>query len=229
MNKRDHTQAQATKAAEIAAKFGIDKDRILFLNDADPLDAWIPPDELLSFARRTESFLELEVSFHQWVPGLNLVCYQATVINNDNKIFRMTGAAKLTEAHADGPDEHAIASGRALGAALRAAGFHPLKSGSALEGKKQSSTTYADEAGVRTNQLSQIHVLAEKAGLIINVPGERKNMDTYRAWLTELFGTPTAAVLSEPERTMAIAELRSLVGETSSSTQRQGSEEQTQL
>lgn len=208
---------QERKARDLAEKYGIDKDRILFFNSSDPLDPWIAPDELLSIARREEAFLEIEVTFHQWVPGLDLICYMATVINNDNRIFKLTGAAKMGEARPGGPDEHTIASGRALGAALRAAGFHPLKSGSVVGNSPQagSSISYADEARIRTNQLAQIHLLAEKAGLILGVPGQRKDMTRYRAWLTEGFGTDTAAVLTEPERTQVITELRALAGESS--------------
>jgi hypothetical protein len=215
MNKRPFSPEQGRRAIELAERFGIDKDRILFFNEADPLDPWFPPDELLSIARREQSFLEIDISFHQWVPGLDLVCYQATVINNENRIFKMTGVAKMGEARPGGPDEHTIATGRALGAVLRAAGFHPLKSGSVVGtvASQPPSITYADEATIRTNQLAQIHILAEKAGMILEGTGDRKDMSRYRAWLTEIFGTPTAAALTETERAQAIAELRSLAGE----------------
>ena len=219
---RELSTEQQRKAEELAEQYGIDRERILFLNSERPLEPWIPAEELMSIARQSGGFQSVEETFSEWVPGLNQVIHQAVVIDSQGRSYKRSGVATMGEGAESGPDEHQLAGSRAISAVLRAAGFHPLKSGAVVSAQPVKGQQVrvqlevgqrVEDKAERTNTIAQIHLLAEKAGLIIYRPGEKKEMTDYRAWLLEMFDTETAAGLDEKQRAQAVHELRRLAGE----------------
>lgn len=213
----NRTQQQQEVINQLTSKFEIDVTRILFLNPDRPEEPWFPAEELMSIARQAGGFQSIGEQFDQYIPNLNQVVHIATVVDAQGRAYSRTGVAtqgeKIPGSNEVG-DEHALAASRALSAALRAAGFYPLRAGSTIDLKLNlsgSSDPVAAEAEARTKDLRQIHALAEEKGLIREgVGGGNKDMSSYRAWLMELFGTNTAATLNPIQRQSVINALQQL-------------------
>lgn len=230
--KKESTQTRSVDQQqivnELTRRFSIDGERILFLNAKDPLDAWIPPSELESIARQTGEVQSTDVEFVMYVEPLQQIHYRATVVDKAGRIFARPGAAKIGEQSKGGDEIEAetLAQGRALSHALRAAGFHPLKSGSVvalderravrqsqpLTEEQQTNQIAHDAASLRTKDLKQIHAIAERKGLILPMPGG-KDDSGYRNWLWRKFGVGTAAKLDAFKRAQVIAEIDNYEGE----------------
>jgi hypothetical protein len=209
------SQQQQEIAFELNKIFGIKPERILFLNPRDSNEPWIPADELESIARQVGGFTDITVVHDKFVTETNQVVYTATVINKTGVSFTRSGVATVGERPNDEDiDADTLASGRALGAALRAAGFHPYRSGSVVdfaEMREQIETRkfnaenqqIEDAARQRTNDLKAIHAEAEKKGLIVG-----KDDTLYRMWLFENFRVKTAAILDAETRARVINKLK---------------------
>lgn len=211
------TQQQQEVVNLIASKYEIDTERILFLNENKPEEPWFPAEELMSIARQAGGFQAISEQFDQFIPNLNQVVHIATVVDAQGRTYSQSGVATMGESlrhTSEVIDEHALARSRALSAALRAAGFYPLRAGSVINLEldvKPSSSPVADETEARNRDLRQIHVLAERKGLIREgVGGGNKDMSGYRTWLTEAYGTHSAATLNPVKRKSVINALNQL-------------------
>lgn len=217
MNNTIKTTKQQQILDELSNRFGIEPERILFINPRDANDPWIPPDELMSIARQHGGFKLVSVTHDKFISETAQQIYTATVVDRQDRTFVRSGVAMIGEKPNDFDiDADTLASGRALGAALRDAGFHPYRSGSvvsideartAIEGKKnhQEIGRIGDEAALRTKDLQQIHAIAEKKGLIVG-----KDYTAYRERLFEKFGARTAAILGASERAAVVNWLNNL-------------------
>lgn len=214
MNKVFKTAKQSEIADQLFQFFGIKAEKILFLNPKDENEPWIPSAELESIARQVGGFSTINVTFDQYVEARNQVIYQAVVVDSSGRNFSRSGSAKLGEKpNNEEIDTDVLASGRALGAALTAAGFNPYKSGSIVnletmkEHHKPQNLSASeiqehqekDEAELRLKDLNQIHALATEKGLTIG-----KDDSRYRKELLENFGVRTAAVLDVKGRAAII-------------------------
>lgn len=192
---RQKTQQQQKIANKLADTFGIDAEKIRFLNKYDELEPWIPPSELMAIAREHGTFQEVSVNYDKYIQESQQVVCVAKVVNSQGTIFSNFGVATAkveAEIAAD-----VIASGRALGAVLRDAGFNPLKSNPiidiAFNPKKQDayqSSGHSFEGIKRTRDIRRIHALAEELGMIVfdDRSGERIRDDAaYRWFLAEHF------------------------------------------
>jgi hypothetical protein len=218
-NTQTRTPEQQQVINNLTSRFDIDGERILFLNDKDPLDPWIPSSELEAIARQSGGIQSTDVEFYQFVEALQQIHYKATVITGDGRAYARTGAARLGEQSKGGEiDAETLAQGRALGNALRAAGFHPLKSGSVvplderrnlkpLTNEQIENHAIEDAAAMRVKDLKQIHAIAERKGLIVPDAKGSKNDAQYRGWLRRNFGVDTAVKLDAFQRAQVIAEL----------------------
>lgn len=206
------TARQEEILSKLNQNFGIKPDRILFINKRDPNDPWIPSDELESIARQVDGFKHVAVNHDKFIPERQQVVYTAMVVDKNDTSFTRTGIATIDEN--DEIDADTLASGRALGAALRAAGFHPYRSGSvvdfaqlrdSIEQKRtdEKLTAIEEEARSRSNDLKQIHALATKKGLIIG-----SNRIGYHLWLAEKYGVKTAINFDQSKRAQLINSLR---------------------
>lgn len=222
-NNTIKTAKQQAIASSLNQKFGINEDRILFLNPRDPDDPWIPSDELESIARQTEGCQQISVMHDKFIPETNQIIYTATVVNKNGASFTHPGVATIWE-KPNGVDiePDVLAAGRALGAALRAAGFHPYRSGSVvdIEQVREQIKTKAAEADedLRLQDLKQIHALAAEKGLI-----ERGNYTAYRMWLYEHFEVKTAVGLNATDRARVINALKTYINEFVTMQQETGS------
>lgn len=189
-------------------------DRILFLNERDKTEPWIPADIQEAIARQVGSFKHISVTHDKFINERQQVIYTATVIDNADRSFTRTGAAIIGETpNGFNIDVDNLAQSRALNAALNAAGFNPFKAGSVvglaearetLESKPLNETQQQlhqieDEATSRRNDLARIHALAEEKGLWVG-----KDDSRYRKELFENYGQKTAAVLNRVERAAVI-------------------------
>lgn len=212
---RSWTPQQRGIVERLLAQFELDESGIRFFPE-QPDEPWLSAETLMSIARQSGAFQSIEETFDQFVAPLDQVIHNALVIDKQGRLFKRSGAAKLGETlpFGEAVDGHALASSRALNAALRAAGFHPLHAASVVSTKRPEAHTTADEATARTADLKQIHLLAEQKKLIKPAKnGEAKNMDEYREWLFELFGTRTVATLSMAQRASVIEALRAIPDE----------------
>lgn len=206
--------------ATLKAQFGLTDsacDRILFLNPRDLYEPWIPADVLQAIARQIDGFKGSSVTHDKFVSETQQVVYKATVFDIQGGSYTRTGVATVGEKPNNFDIPHdSLAEGRALGAALSAAGFHPYKSASVvdlseartvIEQRRQQAeyTGIEDEAELRKKDLRQIHTIAEKKGLIIG-----KDDSEYRLRLHEEFGTRTAAILDATDRARVINWLNQL-------------------
>lgn len=214
MSNNIKTQKQHEIANKLNEIFGINPDRILFLNPRDQNEPWIPPSELESIARQIGGFKTISVSHDKFIPETMQVVYKATVIDNSDRTFTRSGVANVDE-QPNGEDINSdvLASGRALGAALQAAGFNPFRSGSVVdlhefqksfEPQNLSRTeieihSIQDEASLRSKDLRQIHALAVEKGLWVDGDDTR-----YRQELNRNFGVMTSAVLDRTQRASVI-------------------------
>jgi hypothetical protein len=210
------TPGQEAVIQTLTNRFEIDEERILFLNPARPEEPWIPPEELMSIARQAGGFKSIGVTFDQFIQGLNQVAYTANVTDAQDRIYVMPGVATVGEKHpvsGEVLDEHSLARGRAVSAALRAAGFYPLKAGSTIDLNlklSNSNNPVALAAEQRNSDLAQIHLLAAQKGLIREGVGGRKELSGYKNWLFENWGIDSAGALNTAERQSAINALKQM-------------------
>ena len=207
------TEKQQEIVSKLVSQFGIDGERILFLNARNPLEPWIPPTILEQIALQMEGYRSSSVNHDKFIPQTSQVVYTATVTDANDRIFTRSGVATAGEANEilDELDIDYLASGRALSAALRAAGFDPVKANPMVNFADESASEklpveqYAveSEAAQRTKDLKQIHALAAEKGLIVG--GKDSN---YRIWLNQNFGVITSAILSAADRARVINKLR---------------------
>lgn len=194
---------------ELNQNFGINPERILFLNPRDPNDPWIPADELESIARQTDRIEQISVMHDKYIPETGQVIYTATVVNKNGVTFTHPGVAKVGETP-NGYDIEAdvLAGGRALSAALKAAGIHPYRSGSVVDiglvrqqvEAKNDARAVQEES--RANGLRQLHAVAEKKKLKVGT-----NDIAYRMWLQAEFGVKTAVGFDSEKLALAIDRL----------------------
>jgi len=199
----------------LATEYGIDGERILFLNPRNHNEPWLPPTILEAIARTFDEYRSSSVQHDKFIPETREVIYMATVTDSKERIFSRSGVATVAEANiqSDEIDANILAQGRALSAALNAAGFNPVKSTSAptvnfkdeaeYENKPKIRFAIEEEAEARTKDLKQIHALAIEKGLTVD-----KDDTDYRVWLTQNFGVKTSAILDAQERARVINKLR---------------------
>jgi hypothetical protein len=211
MSNEIKTAKQQEILDELNKRFGIDPERILFINARDQNDPWIPPDELMSIARQHGGFKLVSVTHDKFVGETAQQIYTATVVDALDRTFVRSGVATLGEKpNGQDIDTETLASGRALGAALRDAGFHPYKSGSIVNldaarqhleerNRNRDLQRIEDEAALRTKDLKQIHALAGEKGLIVG-----NNYTAYRLFLSYKFGTLTVVGLDAATRAQVI-------------------------
>jgi hypothetical protein len=201
----DLSLPQQEIAKRIAEQFSIDAERVYFLKPDKPEEPWLPAESLTTIARQSGNFQAIEDRFDQFIPQLNQVVYSATVVDKDDRHFTRGGVATIGE-HKE-LDEHALASGRAVSAALTAAGFNPLRPGSIVElnlklsGQGQQAV---DEAQLRTQDLKTIHLLAVKRGLIKMLPGNVRDAVAYRRMLKAKFDVTSTVNLDATRRASLI-------------------------
>lgn len=189
---------------ELNQNFGLNPERILFINPRDQNEPWIAPDELESIARQIGGFKHISVMHDKYIIETHQVVYTATVEDKNSVSFTRPGVAMVGE-NSD-IDHDTLAHGRALGAALRAAGFHPYKSGSVVDFgqmKQQIETKREGETDLRGSDLKQIHALAIEKKLIVN-----GNYTAYRMWLMANFSVNTTVHMDEHDRARVINKLR---------------------
>lgn len=212
---------QKRNLEKLKADFGLSQaalDRCRFFGQDEP---WIPPDILQGIANDIGTFSYVGIEFSKYVRELEQHIWTATVVDDKGRTYVRPGVATIGEEsgsadEADGLniDAHLLAQGRALQAALGAAGFHPFKpgfrfkkepelpshTGEAPTEREIELQRKADESALRGKDLRQIHALAEECGLIIGE--DRRN---YRRWLKANYGgVETAAVLNASERASVI-------------------------
>lgn len=213
MTQHIKSTKQQEIAASLATEYGIDPERILFLNPRNQNEPWIPPTLLETIARAFDDYRSSSVAHDKFIPETAEVIYIATVTDSKNRIFSRSGVATIGEGNAVGDeiDANILAQGRALSAALNAAGFNPVKSApmvdfnveTAYENQPKQQFAVEDEAMLRTKDLKHIHALATDKGLIVG-----KDDTDYRVWLTQHFGVKTSAILSPTDRQRVINKLR---------------------
>lgn len=207
---------RTTKQQEIISKledqFSIDGTRILFLNSRDENEPWIPPTILEQIALQMEGYRSSSVEHDKFIRETSQVVYVATVTDAKERVFTRSGVATVGEVNeVFGMDVEYLASGRALSAALRAAGFDPVKTQktvnftdeTAYENLPKQQYAVETEAELRTKDLRQIHALATEKALIVG----KSDID-YRVWLTRNFGVKTSAILTPVQRAQVINKLR---------------------
>jgi hypothetical protein len=126
----------------LSARFEIDPERVLFLDAEKPDKPWLSAEVLISIARQSGKFQEIEEGFDQYIPApLNQVVHYGRVVDESGKVWRRSGVATVGEMPGNlyrggrNPDGHQLAAARALGAALDGAGFNPLKAGAVVSGR----------------------------------------------------------------------------------------------
>lgn len=183
---------------------GIDPDDITFLDNGEP---WLASKVRLSIARESGEFSSLEEKFDQYIGSLGQVVHICTV-ERDGRLYSRSGIADVGEQLANGEvaDAHELAASRAIGAALDAAGFNPLRRRATAD-RRRIEFAPQDPAETRLSQLKAIHALARDASLIVRDNGA-EDLSKYREFLAEHYGVTTCAGMSETERASVIAALR---------------------
>ena len=214
------TEKQNSVAQLLASEFKIDAERVYFLKPDKPEEPWLPAESLVTIARQSGEFRAIDESFDQFIEPLHQVVHRATVIDQDGRTYTRSGVATVGERAANSAqrevlDEHALAAGRAVSAALTAAGFNPLRPGSVIpldsrRGGAQADAAGADEAQSRNTDLKRIHALAVEKGLIRMMPGGGRDLTEYRRMLREKFNANTAADFSATQRASLINYLTQL-------------------
>src|SRR5947209_19007520 len=125
--KRTLSLKQQTIAEGLAVRYNIDPERIYFLNPDKTEEAWLPAESLITIARQSGDFQTIDEGFDQFIAPLNQIVHRATVITKAGNTFTRSGVATVNER--EDMDDHALAAGRAVSAALTAAGFNPLRPG----------------------------------------------------------------------------------------------------
>ncbi len=222
------TQAKATANTveqkeivnQLVNTYRIDGDRVLFLKANKPNEAWLPPDILTQIANQAALFKTIDEEYTNYIEPLGQVVHRATVIDTNDRIFARSGVASLTEERKDEQggtiDAHALAAGRAIKAALTAAGFDPTRPGSinALRPPTESTSTQTSTDGAphhvaldaqsRNANIKHLHTVAFRKGLIVVRHGVPRDMTAYRNFLLELFDTETSAALTQEQFAIAI-------------------------
>lgn len=213
MNKT-RTPQQQQLVNQLVEQFNIEGDKILFLNNSNPLEPWLNYDALESIARQSGKFRDIEEHYITYIEPLRQVVHSATVVDPEGRSYVRSGVAKLGETlegegNIDELDEHKLAAARALNAALRAAGFNPLRAGSVVLDLKLPPREHAaaDEADSRRNDLARIHMLAAQKSLIVPSQDDpsRNDLTGYRDFLREHFdGATTTAGMGAADRARVI-------------------------
>jgi len=183
MNK---TEEQQLIVNQLVETFGINGERILFLNPNKPSEPWIPPSELKTIARNFGGFQAMTFRLCQVIEATNQMVVEATITDKNGIVYQNFGVATYGESLPNGetvsPED--LARGRALSAVLDDAGFNPLKSNAviSLEFSGVSTKSFANKAVSRTNDIRRIHALAKEAELIV---GDNKTL--YKKWLFTSF------------------------------------------
>lgn len=211
------TNEQQTIVNQIVEKFGINGERILFLNPNKPTEAWIPPSELKTIARNFGEFQAMSFKLCQVIEATNQIVVEATITDKNGVVYQNFGVATIGENLPNGETVSAedLARGRALSAVLDDAGFNPLKSNSVIQMNVSGveTKTFASKAVARTNDIRRIHALAKEAELIVD-----SDKTQYRKWLFSEFGqwfsapeTASVEFLDALERQMVINKLVTLL------------------
>jgi hypothetical protein len=203
--KQTRTKKQQEIADQLASQYDIDAERVLFLNEDKPEEPWLSAEALITVARQSGDFQAIDESFNQFISQLNQVVHSATVIDKEGRTYTRSGVATIGEREEIG--EHALAAGRAVSAALTAAGFNPLRPGTVVPVQPRATSaaqSQADEAHSRNIDLKRIHKLAEEKGLIRRLTSGMFDRTGYRELLVEKFGTNTAAHFNQTERASLI-------------------------
>jgi hypothetical protein len=209
------TPMQQAVVDQLVRNFNIQGDRVLFLSRQDPIDPWIPYDQLVAIARQSGRFQSIAESYVEYISDLKQLIHSATVIDPDGRSYIRSGAATIGEKlpNEEIPDEHALAAARALKAALDAAGFNPVKAAPILDLNLQPKEhEVADQAESRRQDLKTIHALAEQKGLIVPLDEDasQKDFTAYRGFLETNFGTKTTVSMGPSDRARVINALRNL-------------------
>lgn len=198
-------------------------ERVLFLNERDKVEPWIPADLQEAIARQIGGFSHISVTHDKYIAERQQVIYTATVIDTAERSFTRSGSAIVGETPMGFEiDTDNLAASRALNLALNAAGFNPFKAGSVvtiaearqslhsvpLDQNQQQLQQIEDEAKARQKDLGRIHLLAEEKGLWIGNDGSR-----YRQELQKNYGTKSAATLNRTERAAVINWLENFTDE----------------
>lgn len=208
--KTARTDNQQRIADQLAKEFEIDGDRVLFLNEDKPEEPWLSAEALVTIARRTDNFNGIDEGFDQFIPQLNQIVHRATVTDKAGRVYTRSGVATVGERQ--DIDDHALAAGRAVSAALTAAGFNPLRPGAVVSlgaRPQQESATQGDEINARNLDLKRIHAIAERKGLI-RQNGNVVDRAAYRAFLLANFKVTTAATFDQTQRASLINLLEQL-------------------
>jgi hypothetical protein len=205
----NRTADQQAVVARLVQSFNIQGEKVLFLNDADPLEPWLNSKALLAIARQSGEFKQVATTYSEYINDLRQIVWSATVVNLQDQGFTRSGVAKLGEKlpNEEEPDEHDLAASRALRAALDDAGFDPTKAAPCLNLKlPPDQHAVAHEKETRLNDLRRIHKIAGEKGLIVpKVEDASRNDDTaYRGWLVRYFGVNTTAAMGPADRARVI-------------------------
>ena len=224
------TLEQLQVRGEYANRFSIPTHWILFLNDREPLEPWFNPKALLAIARQAPEIQTVSGRFDKYVEPLKRIFFLGTVILANGRSYEMTGWSTVGEHLFDARDdidEFSLAQGRAMHAAMEAAGVNPSKPASLVSLMKprppvvndEDEEMNPDEAAQRGKDVARIHVLAEALGLIKSEGGMRNKYE-YRIWLQrfskDAFGltsVTSSTALSRGQRQLVISELQRLVRE----------------
>lgn len=214
MARQIKTQKQQEIVSNLVDQFGIDGERVLFLNSRDQNEPWIPPSILEQIALQMDGYRSSSVQHDKFIPQTSQTIYLATVTDNLDRVFIRSGVATVGEINEvlDEIDVDYLAMGRALSAALNAAGFNPVKAMKMVDFREEAANeklpkmqySVEEEAALRTKDLKQIHAIAEHKGLIKTLEGGVRDMTEYRRLLYEFFGTNTAAMMDAAQRAAVI-------------------------
>jgi hypothetical protein len=216
----DLTAAQKQSLNFLQTNFGLSDDdlnRCIFFRKDDN-QPWIPPEILEAIARKTGKFQSINAVFDQYVEPLEQIIFTASVTDEHGRVYMRSGVATMREKPSGVEiDTPTLARGRALSAALTAAGYNPFKAGSVVEIGRPNFPSHSggrlsdrelklheieDEAALRRKDLKQIHAIAEGTGLIVG-----DEMKAYRNWLFHNFGVRSAATLDAEARAQVINKL----------------------
>ena len=203
----EKTQQQQEIARQWADTLGIDIADIYFLNADKPTEFWLSPNALTTLARKSSDFQSVDEAYVDYIAPLNQIVHRAVVIDAQGRTFARTGVATIGEKPVD---EHLLAAGRALSAALTAGGFNPLKAGNVVAATPIARVPPVNEVTARNARLAQIHLLAELKGLKIRRAGQESDDGGYRWWLNQNFHVWTTARMTEAEHQRVVAALNQL-------------------
>lgn len=209
MNMTTRTVEQQSVVAKLVQNFNIQGDKVLFLNEADPLDPWLNSKTLLAIARQSGEFKQVATTFAEYVEPLKQIVWSSTVVDQQGLGYTRSGVATIGEKlpNEEIPDEHDLAGSRALRAALDDAGFDPTKAAPVLSLKlPPAEHAAAHENETRLSDLRRIHKIATDKGLIVPIEDDaaRNNDSGYRGWLVRNFEVNTTAAMGPADRARVI-------------------------